>query len=790
VTEEEIRLIISGRNELQRPLSAARQGVRRFADGTIGHFRRIAGSVLNLQNLIIGGAAAVGAKAVFRPAIEMEQAETAFGVLFGDVDLGREKIEELIEFAATTPLRFRGIRAATEELKGARLANEDLIDTMRMLGDIAMGDAEKFSRLVHAYAKLRTKGRATMEELNMFLEAGVPILDELRRRYDDISGPAMAKLIQRGEVGFREVHEALAALTEQGGMFHRMMEKISRTAGGRISTLKDVFELGLTDVGTEAIDELGEVIDDLIESIEELRESGKLEEWGKDTARAIRGTYEALKQLAEFVGENRETLKALGLSYVGARVMTSAVVGMEAMTAAMAAQTGVAAKLAAALGTVGAGISGILIATAIFGGLHARKKMLETNAVHAAAHENALSPMLLGAELWKEKYGSLDATNAQGQDFSAFWREFNATQREGAADAEAAGEEAADAAEGAGTDIADGVQEGNREVAEALQEAARKEIERRRDIAARIEEAKQEFHEAALDADRGRLDERIKALQDEQRKLEAEARALQRQADEAWDRLLLPKAERRELREREENRADREAEVRSELQRAQEKQAEIDRRRERGIELGGPRLSDREKELLAADRLRRQAEQAEAEKRHAEDNEKRLREQRAELDARIARLTETQISTEQELTDALNRLRDELRGDGGSFGGTSLGRLSDSDLEKLYRGAGAILGSGPQDPDAPAQAAMIAEILGRAPSPARRPADTASIYDPRFDLPRYTRLPSEGTRGTSPDVYLPGAAAGGGEVVSLLEAISTNTGYTAEHIRAALGMTA
>ena len=247
-----LEILLRGRDETRGAYKAATAGARGFADQTIGHVGRISRSVLNLRNLIAGAAATMAAKAVFEPAIDMERAETEFGVLLRSTDDAKQHMQDLADFAANTPLTLRDLQSGSKLLLGVGEAVDDVIPTLRMLGDVAAGDAERLARLGNAYTKLRNKGKATMEELNLFLEAGVPILDELGKQAG-ATGQDLAKMISSGAISFQHVRTALESLTGAGGMYEGMMQKVAQTTAGKLSTMKDNWEAVRRDVGEAAL---------------------------------------------------------------------------------------------------------------------------------------------------------------------------------------------------------------------------------------------------------------------------------------------------------------------------------------------------------------------------------------------------------------------------------------------------------------------------------------------------------------------------------------------------------
>ena len=80
------------------------------------------------------------------------------------------------------------------------------------------------TRLVDAFSKLRARGRASMEEINRFVEAGVPLIASLADHFE-VTNEEVFKLVETGKVGFADVNAALEALTTGEGQFAGLIEK-------------------------------------------------------------------------------------------------------------------------------------------------------------------------------------------------------------------------------------------------------------------------------------------------------------------------------------------------------------------------------------------------------------------------------------------------------------------------------------------------------------------------------------------------------------------------------------
>lgn len=235
-------------------------------------------NVLNKINGIKGGllgivAGAAGAAAgiagfALKAAGEFEQSSIAFETMLGSAEKAQALLEDITTFAAQTPFELTGLIDSSKKLLAFGIASEDIISTMTNLGNIAAGvGTDKLPSLTLAFGKIRTKGKASMEELNILLEAGVPILDELSAGFG-VTTQELFKMVSAGKVGFGDVDAALGRLATGNGKFANLMEKQSKSFFGIISNIKDTIGILARDIGQTLLPTAKELAKGLLEFVE------------------------------------------------------------------------------------------------------------------------------------------------------------------------------------------------------------------------------------------------------------------------------------------------------------------------------------------------------------------------------------------------------------------------------------------------------------------------------------------------------------------------------------------
>ena len=189
-----------------------------------------------------------------------EQTLIAFETMLGSAEKAKDLMKEIKDFADVTPFNTEEVVQASKGLLAFGIAEEDIIEKTRVLGDIASGvGKDKFGTLIRGFGKIKTKGKATMEELNMFLEAGVPILDELAKGFG-VNKEEIFKMVSTGKVGFKDVDKALQSMATGSGKFAGLMAKQSKSFFGLISTIQGQLDNFAKELGNELLPAAKEVV--------------------------------------------------------------------------------------------------------------------------------------------------------------------------------------------------------------------------------------------------------------------------------------------------------------------------------------------------------------------------------------------------------------------------------------------------------------------------------------------------------------------------------------------------
>lgn len=247
------------------PLSSTLFGLSKFIRGVrgAGDTSRVSAqgigvmraSLLALAPMVAGiGLAAAGAMSAvstikhgFVLAANLEQAEVAFTTMLGSADKAKSAIADITAFSAKTPFQMPDLVEMGRGLLSAKTSAEQLVPTMRVLGDISAATNTPLSEMTDIYTKIKLQGKAGLEEIMQLARRNVPIFEELEK----VTGQnrtALLDMVSDGQIGITEIQKAFINLTSAGGTFENMMDKQSGTMAGLWSTLTDNINLTAVEI--------------------------------------------------------------------------------------------------------------------------------------------------------------------------------------------------------------------------------------------------------------------------------------------------------------------------------------------------------------------------------------------------------------------------------------------------------------------------------------------------------------------------------------------------------------
>lgn len=155
---------------------------------------------------------------------EMQMLNKSFEVLLGSKDKVDLYVKEIKDYALVSPLSVSDVSKAAQTLLGFNVEAEKTIPIIKSIGDISMGDSQKFGSLTLAFSQMSAAGRLMGQDLNQMINAGFNPLQVISEK----TGKSIAQLkkeMESGAISSQMVADAFSSATAEGGKFHGMIEK-------------------------------------------------------------------------------------------------------------------------------------------------------------------------------------------------------------------------------------------------------------------------------------------------------------------------------------------------------------------------------------------------------------------------------------------------------------------------------------------------------------------------------------------------------------------------------------
>jgi len=238
-----------------------------------------------------------------KSASDMEDLETQFGVLLKSTDQAKQMMSDFRKEAIKSPLSIEDYAKAGKSLLAFGVSQEKVMPSLKMLGDVSMGNAERFQSLSLAFAQTQAAGRLMGQEVLQFVNAGFNPLQVISEK----TGRSMKDLkkdMEDGAISADMVSEAFKIATSEGGLFFGALEKGSQTTSGKFAKLTDSFDqlkvsfgTGLNEGLKVVYEKLGEVVPQFMDTF---RKAGLAV--GTALGEAVNGDTAKLEAIGFYIG--------------------------------------------------------------------------------------------------------------------------------------------------------------------------------------------------------------------------------------------------------------------------------------------------------------------------------------------------------------------------------------------------------------------------------------------------------------------------------------------------------
>lgn len=298
----------------------------------------------DLKNMALGYFSVHGASQLLSSLVrvtgEFELQKTTLAAMLGDLNSAEKVITKIQGLAVESPFQFKELTTYAKQLSAFSVPAEELYNTTKMLADISAGLGVGMDRIVLAYGQVRSAAFLRGQEVRQFTEAGIPILDELAKQFTELEGRVVSTTevidkISSRLVPFEMVAKVFKEMTSEGGKFYNMQEVQAETLKGKISNLKDAYEVMLNEIGKGQSENIKGAVDFARKMMQNYEDIGKtikecvitfgLLRTAIITTAVATGTLNAantavargLLSIVKFAANNPYTLLAAGLTAAG-----------------------------------------------------------------------------------------------------------------------------------------------------------------------------------------------------------------------------------------------------------------------------------------------------------------------------------------------------------------------------------------------------------------------------------------------------------------------------------------
>lgn len=179
---------------------------------------------------------------------EIQSLEISFQTLAGKTK-GDALFQSLREFAVKTPMMLKDLAQGAQTMLAFNIEAEKVMPILQAIGDVSMGDAQKFNSLTLAFSQMSATGKLMGQDLLQMINAGFNPLAVISEKTGKSIGE-LKEQMEGGKISVQMVTDAFIAATSEGGKFNGMLEKQSQGLQGAISNLQGAIDDMMNEIGT------------------------------------------------------------------------------------------------------------------------------------------------------------------------------------------------------------------------------------------------------------------------------------------------------------------------------------------------------------------------------------------------------------------------------------------------------------------------------------------------------------------------------------------------------------
>jgi tape measure domain-containing protein len=234
-TTEELRVILTAQDQASQVLKNFGNESSAVANAVKGMWAGV--GIAITQQLQQAFAAATDAIIGFNASLE--QSRVAWETMLGGAGQAEAMLQQLQQFAATTPFEFPDVERAARRLTAMGFAAKDIIPMLTSIGNTASAlgvGTEGVDRITLALGQMSTRTKVTAEDMLQLTEVGVPAWRILAQA----TGMSIAQVQDAASKGVIPAQTFIKAFQDFAqANYGGLMDRQSRTFSGAVSNIKD-----------------------------------------------------------------------------------------------------------------------------------------------------------------------------------------------------------------------------------------------------------------------------------------------------------------------------------------------------------------------------------------------------------------------------------------------------------------------------------------------------------------------------------------------------------------------
>lgn len=189
---------------------------------------------------------------------ELEHQKIALETIYGSESKMESLYGQIKGLARQSPFGVMELTKNIKQLSAYGVAYNEVYDTAKRLADISAATSVDIQRLILAFGK--TKNRTFLDglEAKQFAYANIPIYDMLSKKLTELEGKFVSVKdvmgrIKKREIGFDMVKDILWDMTDAGGKFYNMQEKLAGSVKTSWKLVRDNIELMFGEIAESSV---------------------------------------------------------------------------------------------------------------------------------------------------------------------------------------------------------------------------------------------------------------------------------------------------------------------------------------------------------------------------------------------------------------------------------------------------------------------------------------------------------------------------------------------------------